>query len=406
MQPPPELDAVRERPNTLASDYSLFRVDERILLTGHSHQAWPDCGLEGQQQAWRDAADLMDGKWDKAFAVADRVRRGFGRLLGEDAGGDHGRIALAASTHDLIVRLLSALPLGERPRLVTTEGEFHTIRRQLDRLAEEGLEVVRVPTDPHDAIAERLCAEVDDRTSLVLASSVLFGSGRIVRGLDTVAAACARCGADLLVDTYHHLNVVPFSVSELGLAEAFVVGGGYKYCQLGEGNAFLRIPADRRYRPVITGWFAEFAQLGQQASLGVVDYGSGPEQFAGATYDPTSHYRAAEVFDFFERRGLTAAFLREVSRHQVGLLARGFDALDLDPSLIRRPDIPLAEIAGFLVLESERAGEICRDLRQHGVQADSRGRSLRLGPAPYLNDEQLNDALEALAGVIGRARDR
>ena len=25
-------------------------------------------------------------------------------------------------------------------------------------------------------------------------------------------------------------------------SHAFVVGGGYKYCQLGEGNAFLRFP--------------------------------------------------------------------------------------------------------------------------------------------------------------------
>ena len=44
---------------------------------------------------------------------------------------------------------------------------------------------------------------------------------------------------------------------------------------------------------------------------GVV-YGEGPARFAGATYDPTSHYRAAAVFDFFEKRGLTPALLREV----------------------------------------------------------------------------------------------
>jgi len=294
------------------------------------------------------------------------------------------------------------LPLAARPRLVTTAGEFHTIRRQLDRLGEEGLEVVRVPTDPHEGIAERLGAAVDERTSLVLVSSVMFGSGRIVSGLENVAAACARCGADLLVDAYHHLNVVPFSLAELGLEEAFVVGGGYKYCQLGEGNAFLRCPAGRKLRPAITGWFAEFSRLGQDVSLGIVDYDAGAAQLAGATYDPTSHYRAVEVFEFFRQKGLEPSFLREVSQHQIGVLARGFDALDLDPSLIRRPDIPLDEIAGFLVLESEQAGEICRDLRRHDVMADSRGASLRLGPAPYLDDSQLEDALAALAEVVGR----
>ena len=42
----------------------------------------------------------------------------------------------------------------------------------------------------------------------------------------------------LLVDAYHHLNVVPFDIDSSGLQEAFVTGGGYKYCQLGEGNCF------------------------------------------------------------------------------------------------------------------------------------------------------------------------
>ena len=34
------------RPNALAAHYSRFRVGERLLLTGHSHQAWPDVSLE------------------------------------------------------------------------------------------------------------------------------------------------------------------------------------------------------------------------------------------------------------------------------------------------------------------------------------------------------------------------
>ncbi|HKK08844.1 MAG TPA: kynureninase, partial [Gemmatimonadota bacterium] len=138
------LEALRAEPNALAPEYARFRVSERLLLTGHSHQAWPDRGLEGQRRAWLDAAELVDGKWERAFARADRVREGFARLLG-DPDGD---IALGASTHDLVVRFLSALPLRERPRLVTTDAEFHTIRRQVDRLAEEGVEVVKVPWRP------------------------------------------------------------------------------------------------------------------------------------------------------------------------------------------------------------------------------------------------------------------
>src|SRR5207247_7159879 len=89
--------------------------------------------------------------WGRAFAQAEMVRRGFARLL-DDA---PQRIALGANTHELVVRFLSALPLRQRPRLVTTDGEFHTIRRQLDRLAEEGIEVVKVAAQPAATLADR-----------------------------------------------------------------------------------------------------------------------------------------------------------------------------------------------------------------------------------------------------------
>jgi kynureninase len=383
--------------NPLARHYSRFRVAERVLLTGHSHQAWPDAGLEGQIEAWTDAAEQVDEKWERAVEKAEHVRAGYARLLGDR----HGAIALGQNTHELVTRMLSALPLGARPRLVTTDGEFHTIRRQLERLAEERwLEVVKVAAAPSDTLAERLAAAVDDRTAAVLCSSVLFGNAHIVSGLGALCAACRRAGAELLVDAYHHLNVVPFSLERLGLEDAFVTGGGYKYCQLGEGNCFLRVPPGRdALRPVLTGWFSEFESLSSRPD-GTVAYGSGAARWSGATYDPTSHYRGARVFAFFAEQGLTPERLREASRHQVGLLAREFDALDLDPRVIGRDRAtPPERIAGFLALSTPHAAGISARLRARGVATDFRGDLLRLGPAPYLADPQLRDGIRALGEV-------
>ncbi len=392
-------DLYRE-PNALAPYYSRFRVAERLLLTGHSHQAWPDCGFAGQLQAWEDAARLVDGKWEEAFARGDRVREGYARLLGGAGRPDDGDYALGANTHELVVRFLSALPLGERPRLVTTAGEFHSIRRQLDRLEEEGLTVARVPVDPIDSLSERLCLATGDETAAVLVSAVLYRDARIVGGLDRVQERCERVGAELLVDAYHALNAIPFDLSSLGLEGAFVTGGGYKYCQLGEGNCFLRVPPDCRLRPAITGWFAEFSALHEGDDSGRVRYGPGAERFAGSTYDPTSHYRAAEVFDFFRERGLTPDFLREVSRHQVGRLAEAFDALGADPALIDRDrETPPKAIGGFLALRTPRAQAFHEGLAARGVATDYRDDLLRLGPAPYLSDRQLDDAVATLGDV-------
>jgi kynureninase len=394
-----EPSSLYHAPNALAPHYSRFRVAERLLLTGHSHQAWPDVGFEAQQQAWLDAADLVDEKWQKAGEVAERVRGGWRRRL-NDARGD---IALGGNTHELVTRLLSALPLRERPRFVTTDGEFHTIRRQMDRLAEEGLEIVRVAARPSATVAGRLAAIVDDRTACALISSVYFETAEIVPGLDAVARACERHGAALVVDAYHHVNVVPFDVGEMGLSTAFITGGGYKYCQLGEGNCFLRIPPGCTLRPVLTGWFSEFASLdaARPASSGRdIEYGAGAARFAGATYDPTSHYRAAAAFDFHERMGLTPALLREVSRHQVGLLKQGFEALDVDPSLARVEPMPDERRAGFLAIRSPHASRIHHALRERDVLTDFRGDVLRLGPAPYLSDDQLRDAVSRLGEAI------
>jgi len=413
----------------LASHYSRFRVSERVLLTGHSHQAWPDVAFDAQQRAWLDAAELVDDKWERAAAVADEVRRGWRRLLNDE----DGDIALGQNTHELVVRWLSAvLPVfsptspirlrsrddtGElrrdlagapadsrrarrRARLITTDGEFHTIRRQLDRLAEEGIDVLKIAARPAETLAERVAAAIDDRTACALVSSVLFEIAEIVPHLAAIAEACDRHGASLLIDAYHHLNVVPFDLAELGLQHAFVVGGGYKYCQLGEGNCFLRVPPHCELRPVLTGWFSEFAKLADAKTPGEVRYGAGPARFAGATYDPTSHYRAAAVFAFHQDAGLTPPRLRAVNQDQVTRLTRGVEALDLDPSIAHVIPMPPERRGGFLAIRSPRAAALVTALRARNMFTDARGDILRLGPAPYVAESQLSDAIDLLGEVL------
>jgi kynureninase len=400
-----DLDGLARSPNALVAHYSRFRVAERLLLTGHSHQAWPDVAREAQLRAFDDAAELVDDKWDRAFARADEVRAGFRRWLG-DPGGD---IALGASTHDLVVRFLSALDLGgRRRRLVTSTGEFHTLRRQLARLGEAGIEVEWVEAKPADTLVERVADAVDDRTAAVLVSAVLFETARIVPHLDALAAACRPGGPELLVDAYHALGVVPFPIHELGLTDTWVVGGGYKYLQLGEGNCFLRLPAHaEELRPVVTGWFADFDTLPGQARPDRVAYGPGGQRFAGATYDPTSHYRAARVFGFFEEQGLTPALLRQSYTHQLEVLACGFDALGApDEAITRDRATPLSGFGGFLALRTPDASRLQSALRERGVSTDCRGEFLRFGPAPYLSDVQLEAAIGRLGEVLGDVRHR
>jgi kynureninase len=386
--------------NPLAEHYRAFRVDDpaRVLLTGHSHQAWPDVAREGQLEAFEDAASHVDEKWGRALAKADELRARL-RVLLDDPGAE---IALGTSTHELIVRLLSALPLDRRRRLVTSDGEFHTLRRQLARLGEAGLEVVRVPSAPATTLAERLAAEVDERTAAVLVSAVLFETADVVPDLGRLAPTCDAAGAALVVDVYHALGPIAWSVRRERLDRAWIVGGGYKYLQLGEGNCFLRLPphADD-LRPVVTGWYAEFGELAERHDPARVAYGDGAVRFAGSTYDPTSHYRAVRVLQFFEAVGLTPDRLQREYARQLALLSAGFDALDLPPNTVSRDRHADPRLrGGFLALRTPHAARLQHALRSRGVLTDSRGELLRLGPAPYLADAQLQVAIAALGDAV------
>ena len=170
----------------LAAHYSRFDVGgDRILLSGHSHQAWPDVAEEGLLECFADAAAAVDTKWAKAEAKAEEVRAGYRRFLDDPAG----EIALGPNTHDLVIKLVSAIDMRGRSRFVTTDGEFHSLRRQLDRFAETGVEVVKVPAEPVATLAERLAAAVDDRTALVAVSAVLFMSAKVVPDLAVLVPA-------------------------------------------------------------------------------------------------------------------------------------------------------------------------------------------------------------------------
>jgi kynureninase len=380
-----ELDPAALRPH-----YDAFLRSGHVLLTGHSHQAWPDVAREGLLRAWDDAAREVDDKWGPALEAAERVRRGVASRIGATAD----EIALGASTHELVARLLSALDLRARPRIVTTRGEFHSAHRQLTRLAEAGVDVVMLDPLPIETLAERLAAAVDEKTSAVFVSSVLFETSSIVPGLGPLASKARGMGAEVCIDAYHAFGVVPFSVTDFG-PDVFVVAGGYKYAQWGEGCCFLRVPSGCTLRPVYTGWFSDFGHLAGPRDGGRVAYGARPaDRFAGSTYDPTSHYRAGAVLDLFDRLELTLRRLRALSLRQTQRLIDGLSGFD-----VRTPRAPESR-GGFVAVRLPNASDVVAGLRERGIYTDARGEILRLGPAPYVTDAEIDRALAELRSLV------
>jgi kynureninase len=367
----------------------------RVLLTGHSHQAWPDVARAGQDEAFVDAALHVDDKWGRVFALQDELRG----YIAERIGARPRELALAASTHELVARFLSALDLRARPHLVTTTGEFHSLDRQLRRLAETGVEITWVDAAPVDSLAERLAAAVRDDTAAVLASTVLFETAAIVPNLAAVTAAARRRGAQVLFDAYHAWHVVPFSLADLGGDEVFVVAGGYKYAQWGEGVCFLRVPpGGAALRPQYTGWFAGFAELDapRDRARPTAYQDDGASAFAGSTFEPASSYRAVAVTRFARDAGLELPRLRALSLAQTQRL---IDAATAHGLILATPREP-ARRGGFVAIETPRATALVTALRAEGIYADARGHRLRLGPAPYVTDDELDLGVATVARLL------
>ena len=383
--------------NKLIPHYSQFNVGNRLLFTGHSHQAWPDVAREGQTEYFDVCARDVDNKWETAFEKTE-VLRNYLRDFYDDPEGFYCR---EESTHVLFVSWMSSLDLKNKPKIVSTDGEFHSLFRQLHRLEEEGLEFVQVPVQPDDTFADRIIEEMDDRTSAIMLSRIYFETSLINTHLTEIAAAAREKGIPVMIDDYHGTNVVPLSIRDAGLEDCFILIGGYKYLQWGEANCFLRFPKDCDYRPAITGWFAAFSSLDEPRNNEPVQYDHDNQRFASGTYDPSSQFRAAKVVEFFREMELTPDVLRKQYMAQVGLLRDEFKSKNFDPGLIRLThEQPLELNAGFLSLTSPKAREIRAALMENGVFTDARGEILRFGPAPYTTTDQIRMAMDKLEEVI------
>jgi len=390
------MNSVDQLAEQLIPHYSHFDVSNRLLFSGHSHQAWPDVALEGLKESFHTAATQVDNKWEHAFQQAETLRN----YLRDYYDDPDGLYCLAENTHLLLVSWLSSFDLREKSKIVTTDGEFHSMYRQLRRLGEEGLEIEMVEAES-DNIVEQVEKAADEKTAAIMLSRVYFESSIINRFIPQIAAVARARGIPLLIDDYHGTNVVPLSIREEQLDECFLLVGGYKYLQWGEGNCFLRFPPSCSLRPAITGWFASFSTLDQPRNDRPVQYDDGNQRFATGTYDPASQFRAAKVVEFFREQGLTPKKLREQYREQVGLLRQYFLEEDLDPEMISLyHNLSLEQNGGFLAFKSPHARSLRAKLLEKGVFTDARGEILRMGPAPYITTGQIEEAIGKLGECV------
>ena len=365
---------------------ALGAAPDRLHLAAHSHHLWPDASFDGQVECWDDAARLADRKWDRVIGeVWPEAQRHVARELGTGA---PEAIVFAANTHDLLVRLAAACPRRNRSRLrvLTSDSEFHSARRQFARWAEDRwFAVDQVRTEPFGTFEQRfLDAASAGEHDLIFVSQVLFSSGRIVESVEALAGIARPEGPWVVVDGYHAFMAIDRPFGRRAAESAFYLGGGYKYAMAGEGCAFMHAPAGFGPRPAITGWFAEIEDL--TLPPGTVGYAPDASRFMGATFDPSGLYRFNAVQRMLTGNGLDTG---RISAHVAGLQALLLDSIAGSPLADAELLNPLghARHARFLAFCHPRAALWAAALKDLGCVTDVRGDVLRIGIGLY-NDAQ------------------
>ena len=288
---------------------------ERLHFAAHSHHLWPDASFDGQVRAWVEANRFADRKWDLIFGEV--IPEAQGHVARELNLPSPDTVVFAPNTHELLLRIVSGI--GNKPvRILSTDGEFHSFRRQGERWEEAGEAVItRVPLHPFETFDDRFVdAARGGGFDLILVSQVFFRTSQTFSRIEDLAALADPAGPWVVIDGYHGFMATPTDLSAVA-DRVFYLAGGYKYAMAGEGVCFLHAPDGYCPRPVVTGWFAEFGDL--SGPPGGVQYRSDGGRFWGATMDATPLYRFNGVRRMLDEADLTTA---AVSAHARTLMAR------------------------------------------------------------------------------------
>ncbi|MBL7714299.1 MAG: aminotransferase class V-fold PLP-dependent enzyme [Bdellovibrionales bacterium] len=388
----------------LQSDFSRFRKARsgELHFAAHSHHFWPDVSFEGQSTYWELAATHYDDKWGKIFS--ETLAHSASEIAHELRLSSPSTLAFGANTHELFFRLISSFDLGKKKiSVLTTDSEFHSAFRQLNRLVEGGyVEVQVVNAEPFSSFQARFEKAATEKTfDLIFFSQVFFDSGFSLDLKDLGWASDARKrGSMVVIDGYHGFMALPTDLSKLE-DHIFYLGGGYKYAMAGEGACFLHIPKKAQLRPIFTGWFSEMDHLATaRPPLGEKQtaYATGGAGFLGATFDASAWSRFLAVQNWKKTKGLTTGLIHS---HVLELQTTFLQGISRNPNpyFLESERIafePKNTGSHFLTFRTSRAGEHVQSLRKKGIWTDSRMDRLRVGFGIY---QSTDDVLELLKRI-------
>jgi selenocysteine lyase/cysteine desulfurase len=295
---------------------SRFPIFEHTTYANSCSQGALSTDVRESYEAYLDGWDAHGAEWEHWVERAEAARSTFARLIVAEPD----EIAVTTSVSQAVSALVSALPLGERPRIVISEFEFPTVGQIAHAQELRGAEVVHVRPDGDGRIpVERFAEAIDERTSLVCCTAISYRTGYRLDVAEVARLAHER-GALCLADSYQAAGVVPLDVGQLGVD--LLTAGTVKYLLASAGLAFMyvRPGLHERLVPTQTGWFADEDIF----RMDISDYSPAPSarRFDSGTPPVPNIYAGIAGMGIVEGAGVAAieAHVRQLSTDLVTAL--------------------------------------------------------------------------------------
>ncbi len=352
----------------------------------HSHHYWPDVTRNAVLEYWDDSAKYVDDKWE--FFFTHKIPQAQSHIARELKLSNPSNIVFAPNTHEFVYRLLSSLDRSKKNKILTTDSEFHSFDRQVNRLIESELfECDFISTQPFDNFTERFISQIKkSHYDMIFLSSVFFNSGMAIKDLNEIVRAVKNDDTMIIIDGYHAFMALPLDLSAIE-DRIFFIAGSYKYAQGGEGCCFMYVPeyATKKFRPEYTGWFSELEKIGEHDKT--VFYPDSALRFAGSTMDFSALYRLNAAFKLFMGLGLDSKKIHEyVQTLQKSFLA---ELTKQDHHYLTEKNILAVDynyhghFFTFALPSPEHARDIHQKLKAQNIITDYRGSRLRFGFGLY-----------------------
>jgi kynureninase len=379
-----KLDRHREEFPTLASgihllSHSLGPVPRAVRESMIAYcDAWE---YHTSEDAWATSW------WTLSRRVGDRIARILGGAPGSVQIQPNASIGLATVASCFDFRN------GRRNKVVTTALDFPSMEYIWEAQRQMGARVEMVESsDGISTPLEKILAAIDDETCLVALSHTSYRSSYRIDAGAIVERAHAK-GALVLLDVYQSAGVVPLHAEEWKVD--FLIGGTIKWLCGGPSCGYLYVRPDlqKDLRPRLTGWVAHDAPF--EFAAAPMRYARSVRRFAQGTPSIPALYSAIPGLDIIESVGLEQIAAESQRRTQFMMdfaRERGW-TINTPPELERR--------GGSVMIGAPDAKAVAEQLAEQHVFVDWRpGAGLRMSPHFFNTDEEVEEALTILSGLL------